>query len=225
MGLTVIADGGNIDVNTSTKVLSTVPSGWDEQVAEYGRGYNYPQPTGQTVVYRTGDDADIEATIFAPVRVDNSLKVQNSLINFLTLGNTNSFGNTLRFTDELGTEIFANNYKIDNYTGIGWYMIPISVNTNWDACIDAPLALNTAGFSDYFLCNKNQYSSILNQSLTSRPYYDVIPTVLNYSPYTSTTLTPSFSVYAFQGAYQYGTINIILKTSASRMAFACRKHF
>ncbi len=119
MSVTVVTSDSTIKVNTSQKVISSPPSGWDEQIAEYGRAYNYPQPTGQTTVYRTGDDADIEATIFEPIREANGLKVMNSLVSFLVLVNNNTFGNKNRFTDINGLQTFGDNYFIDNYTGLG----------------------------------------------------------------------------------------------------------
>ena len=55
-------------VSTNQTVISSVPSTWSEMVAEYGQGYPYAPLTGQTTSYRTGDDANIESTIFSPAR-------------------------------------------------------------------------------------------------------------------------------------------------------------
>ncbi len=198
------------------------PSGWDAQIAEYGRGYNYPQPTGQTTVYRTGDDADIEATIFTDaVRSANSLKVQNSLVDFFTLGNTSSFGTTVRFTDELGTEIFLNDLIIDNYTGFMWHIIRQGNKTLNDA-IDAADSSTQGGFSNWFLPNFNQIISIANRSEDTN--------AIDYSPFNvSGNLWMSTSVKGGLNGYYSSTIEAqirsIDRTNSSINSIICRKHF
>ena len=67
--------------------------------------------TGQTTSYRTGDDGDIEA---------------GRDVDFFTLASNNPFGNTNRFTDELGGATYTNNIVIDwsTYNGtnvLGYY--------------------------------------------------------------------------------------------------------
>lgn len=54
--------------------------------------------TGQTVSYATGDDGDLEA---------------GRATDFFTLAVNNPFGNTNRFTDELGGSTYTNNIVID----------------------------------------------------------------------------------------------------------------
>jgi len=66
--------------------------------------------TGQTTSYRTGDDGDLEAG-------------RNT--SFTVLAENNPFGNTNRFTDELGGSTYTNNIVIDwsTYDGstvLGW---------------------------------------------------------------------------------------------------------
>lgn len=69
------------------------PETWEELVALVGLGYEYTQPTGAELSdpFRTGDDADIENTVFAPIRKANDLKAKNSLADFLTLNNPHQF--------------------------------------------------------------------------------------------------------------------------------------
>lgn len=177
MGVNVVVSGSNVDVTTSQQVLS--PSGWAAMVAAYGIGYNYPQPTGQTTVYRTGDDADIEATIFTPaVRAANSLKPRQSLADFTTLNNNNAFGNTNRFTDINGLQVYGDDYVIDHYTGLGWYRIKSALEA-WNDAIDNALASTQNSYSDWFLPDTIKIMSITNQSLTINP--------LNYAPFNLTT--------------------------------------
>lgn len=220
MGVTVVTSDATIQVNTSQRILA--PSGWDAQVAEYGRGYNYPQP-GQTTVFRTGDDADIEATIFAPVRVANSLKVQNSLINFLTLGNTNSFGNTNRLTDINGLQVYGDGLIIDNYTGLMWDRAVFSKNYN--TAIDDGLSKTTGGFSDWFFPSKNQYLSIWRTG-------DTFDIGFNYSPFnipastflgcSTTDPDPTANYLLIRGSIS--PISTSTKTT-TRSGIFCRKHF
>ena len=207
------------------------PIGWDAQVAEYGRGYNYPQPTGQTTIYRTGDDADIEATIFAPIRVANSLKVQNSLVDFLTLGNTNSFGNTDRFTDSEGLQDYGAtgsallDYIIDNYTGLGFCRIIQPINT-WNNLIDSAISSTQNGFTDWFMININQSISILNHNYAS---------VLSYSPFNinvslimlSTTDSGStLNMYVVRPlAHTSGLLDVLSKNTSTVGTYLFRKHF
>ena len=205
------------------------PSGWDEQIAEYGRGYNYPQTTAQTVVYRTGDDADIEATIFAPIRVANSLKVQNSLTDFTTLGNTNSFGNTDRFTDSEGLQDYGatgsalTDYKIDHYTGLGW-SIKSPLSGTWQNSIDNSLSLVENGFSDYFLPSFNQLNSILDYSLSVRLLQTVTGSIINAHQWTSSNVIAQAGTRAWALIYQGSSWQNHTYATLDRY-FSCRKHF
>ena len=54
--------------------------------------------TGQTISYQTGDDGDIEA---------------GRAVDFFTLASSNPFGNTNRFTDINGLQVYSNNIIID----------------------------------------------------------------------------------------------------------------
>jgi hypothetical protein len=54
--------------------------------------------TGQTTSYRTGDDGNIQA---------------GRATSFSVLAENNPFGNTNRFTDELGGQTYTNNIMID----------------------------------------------------------------------------------------------------------------
>jgi len=205
-----------VDAN-KTEVLTFVDAfTWAEMVTQHGRGYNYPRPTGQTTVYRTGDDADIEATIFAPVRIANSLKVQNSLVNILTLGNTNSFGNTNRFTDVDGLQVYGDNYYIDHYTGLGWYSL--TSNSNWDNGIDTALSSSQNSFTDWFMPNRFQLESLRDDQSTNTYGFMVIP---NAATWTSTTsLTSTTAIVSFT---QHRMLQDT-KTVTYKLAL-CRKHF
>jgi hypothetical protein len=125
--------------------------------------------TGQTTSYRTGDDGDIEA---------------GRATDFFTLPSNNPFGNTKRFTDELGTQTYTNKIAIDwsTYDGasvLGYYTIILSDNVSWNTAIDLSLTKTIGGFSSWRMCNNNELGNIVNFGVTSS-------TVLNYAPFTIT---------------------------------------
>jgi hypothetical protein len=121
--------------------------------------------TGQTTSYRTGDDGDIEA---------------GRATNFTTLASNNPFGNTNRFTDELGGQTYTNNIVIDwstfdGSTVLGWYRVRNGVSITGNDAIDEALTLSIAGYtSGWRLPNVNEGFSIMNFGGTSS---------LNYSPF------------------------------------------
>jgi hypothetical protein len=130
--------------------------------------------TGQTTSYRTGDDGDIEAG-------------RNT--NFTTLAENNVFGNTNRFTDELGTQTYTNNIVIDwsTYDGstvLGWLRTSNGVDINWNNSIDGALLISIGTFTTgWRLPNIQELFSLLNFSLTN-PF--------NYSPINLGTSTLAY---------------------------------
>lgn len=121
--------------------------------------------TGQTISYLTGDDGDIEAG-------------RNT--NFTTLAENNPFGNTNRFTDELGGATYTNNIVIDwsTYDGatvLGWYRVNNGIDINWAGAIAGALATSIGTFTTgWRLPNATELFSLLIWS-------GVLP--LNYSPF------------------------------------------
>jgi len=130
--------------------------------------------TGQTTSYRTGDDGDIEA---------------GRATNFTTLAENNPFGNTNRFTDELGGSTYTNNIVIDwsTYDGstvLGWRRTSNGVDINWNDSIDGALLTSIGTFTTgWRLPNVQELFSLLNFSLTN-PF--------NYSPINLGTSTLAY---------------------------------
>jgi hypothetical protein len=126
--------------------------------------------TGQTVSYRTGDDGDLEVG-------------RNT--SFTVLAENNPFGNTNRFTDELGTQTYTKNIVIDwsTYDGstvLGWRRTAPE-NVVWTAAVDQALAISIAPFtSGWRLPNINELYSVKQIKSTAN--------VLNYAPF---NLTPA----------------------------------
>ena len=120
--------------------------------------------TGQTTSYRTGDDGDLE---------------RGRNVDFTTLAENNVFGNTNRFTDELGGQTYTKNIVIDwsTYDGstvLGWRRT-VSTTLTWNNAIDNALAVSIAPYTTgWRLPNFIEMTSISNFSITS---------FLNYSPF------------------------------------------
>ncbi len=116
-----------------------------------------PLKTGQTTSFHIGDDGDLE---------------DGRGVDFLTLDCNNEFGNTLRFTNTIGTQDMTGiggalvDYVIDHSTGLGWSRV-INVATVWVFNIDNALADTRNGFSDWRLPNINELTTIIKRDLTT----------------------------------------------------------
>jgi hypothetical protein len=188
--------------------------------------YNLVEPTGQTTSYRTGDDANIESVQLLHFRAAMSQWNGTSpeLVNFYGLAQNNAFGNTNRFTDEDGLQVYGSGYLIDHYTGLGWSTVR-ATSANWDNNIDNALASSVVGFTDWFLPNMSQLTSIYRTGNTS----DI---GLNYSPFTisfndivpasTTDPLPTTNNLALRG--KQTQVYTEVKTN-SRGALYCRKHY
>jgi len=169
--------------------------------------------TGQTTSYRTGDDGDIEA---------------GRATNFTTLAENNPFGNTNRFTDELGGQTYTNNIVIDwsTYDGstvLGWRRTSNGVDINWNDSIDGALAVSIGTFTTgWRLPNIQELFSLLNFSLTNP---------LNYSPINLGTSTFGYwsgtnnSTQAFRviNAVSVNSLGAFTKTTPTSMRYIpCR---
>jgi len=119
--------------------------------------------TGQTTSYRTGDDGDIEAG-------------RNT--SFTVLAENNPFGNTNRFTDELGGQTYTKNIMIDWSTYDGSTVLGCrrqEVSGTFNSGIDACLALSIAPYtSGWRMANIKELMNFANFSLSQ---------VFNYSPF------------------------------------------
>jgi hypothetical protein len=122
--------------------------------------------TGQTTSYRTGDDGDLQ---------------EGRATDFLTLGYNNPFGNTNRFTDELGGTTYANNIVIDwsTYNGsevLGYYRV--SSIGSWSDAITNSIALSVGTFTiGWRLPNIKELLNICKYEGTALGY------PLNYPPF------------------------------------------
>jgi hypothetical protein len=131
--------------------------------------------TGQTTSYRTGDDGDLET---------------GRETSFTVLSASNPFGNTNRFTDELGTQTYTNNIVIDwsTYDGSvvnGYYRL-LTGNIIWNDAIDQCLALSVGAYtSGWRLVNRNEMFSLFNHAPGIGLNY--VPFNINFTLWASTT--------------------------------------
>jgi hypothetical protein len=122
--------------------------------------------SGQTTSYRTGDDGDIEA---------------GRATSFSVLASNNPFGNTNRFTDELGGQTYTNNIIIDwsTYNGtnvLGISRIAIPTGNTWNQAIDNSLSYSIGSFTTgWRLPNIKEIFNLMNFANDQN-------NLLNYSP-------------------------------------------
>jgi hypothetical protein len=142
--------------------------------------------TGQTTSYRTGDDGDLE---------------EGRATDFFTLGGNNPFGNTNRFTDELGGATYTNNWAIDwstfdNVAGtvLGYYRDIIALGTvSFNTAIDNCLSNTFGTFNGCRLVNRRELFNLVNDGVGSE--------VLNYPPFNiNTSINISSSTTRSDGA-------------------------
>lgn len=121
-----------------------------------------PTKTGKITSYYAGDDGDIQA---------------GRLIDFYTLDFTNPFGNTIRFTNDLGGTVWDGSdgstadYVIDNATRLGWKQDVSGISlSHFRPNIYYALALVIGAYSNFRLANLNEYVTICNDQIsTFRP--------------------------------------------------------
>jgi hypothetical protein len=170
--------------------------------------------TGQTTSYATGDDGDLQ---------------EGRAVDFFTLASNNPFGNTNRFTDELGGSTYTNDIVIDwsTYNGatvLGWHRVYDLSLVIWGDAIDNALSLSIGSFiSGWRLPNVIEIMSVYNFSVNVR---------LNYAPFNLTsvaiqftsTTNPSNTGRAFtSGASTTNPpVGDILKTSTRNQGIPCR---
>jgi hypothetical protein len=162
--------------------------------------------TGQTTSYRTGDDGDIEA---------------GRATSFTVLASNNPFGNTNRFTDELGGSTYTNNIVIDwsTYDGtnvLGISRLSIATGNTWNQAVDNSLSYSIGTFtSGWRLPNIKEIFNLMNFANDQN-------NILNYSPF---NLSSSGRVYwssntvlnATTQAYilsNLGLMNVTAKTTS-----------
>ena len=163
--------------------------------------------TGQTTSYRTGDDGDIEA---------------GRATSFSVLASNNPFGNTNRFTDELGGQTYTKNIVIDwstynNTNVLGYKRTATNVTSGgWNNSIDTCLAISISPYTTgWRLANVNEWNSIMNREFSNPLGYAPFSTfTFTYSSHTSSSYKPAPAVYSW-GVYSNGYITAKDKAETS----------
>lgn len=170
--------------------------------------------TGQTTSYRTGDDGDLEAG-------------RNT--SFTVLAENNPFGNTNRFTDELGTQTYTNNIVIDwsTYDGstvLGWRRTDNGVNITWNNAIDGALLVSIGIFTTgWRLPNVTELLSICIWDSTFRFNYSPFNIANTFQFYTSTTNPQSTGTAMMLATTASSGLLSVTKTTSTNMRYIpCR---
>jgi len=127
-----------------------------------------PLKTGQTTSYQTGDDAFLQ---------------EGRLTNFTTLDFNNVFGNTTRFTDELGGQTYTNKIVIDHASKacdsnehLAFYIGDATTTRTNSQAVTWGLGVSVGIYtSGWFLSNINQLLFICN--------FGVATGWMNYAPF------------------------------------------
>ena len=172
--------------------------------------------TGQTTSYRTGDDGDLEI---------------GRATDFFTLASNNPFGNTDRFTDELGTQTYTNNIVIDwsTYDGstvLGWYRLRGTYSDiSWNDAIDNSLLFTQGTFlTGWRLPNIDELLSLKNSGSISPINYAPFNLAANLFFWSSTTnaaITGNAIVFRNTQNSMIGE-RIKTNTASSYRAIPCR---
>ena len=215
----------NISFTNSDGIVTSVPS-MENIVStacpvKSGIAYNRVVQTGATISYRVGDDAWNAVSNPYSNQPTNPINTAE-LDTFTTLKQNNAFGTLDRFTDINGLQVYADNYVIDNYTGLGWYRIK-RPTTSWNGAIDTALIDTQNGLTGWRVSNVNELLSIANRG-DNRPitYFplNIFGTSFNIS--TSTTRRAN-SLHAWYFSLSSGLSSVTAKTSAT--VIIVRNHF
>jgi hypothetical protein len=161
--------------------------------------------TGQTTSYRTGDDGDLE---------------EGRATDFFTLASNNPFGNTNRFTDELGGSTYTNNIVIDwsAYNGatvLGYRRTLNGTLSTWNSAIDNSQLVSIGTFtSGWRLPNIREIQNLQNWSLTQTYNYAPFNLVLTDALWSSTTPSVGGGAFAICITSNY-TSTIIQKVNSN----------
>lgn len=195
-----------------------------KKTAASGIAYQRPSLSGQTTSYATYDDAWHLANgsydYTPPANPEYIAELDTTAINpFITLKNNNTFGDLNRFTDELGTQIYANDYVIDHLTGLGWTKLRPFTGTYADA-LPYSNTYTLLGFTDFRA--PSYYESLSLNPLESSG----VTTPFTYSTRIhSTTTSHSNTAQVYYPFFFDGRMLTNNKTASSLEWAFCRNHY
>ena len=176
-------------------------------------------PNNSASLFKTGANISYQA------QDDGALQFGNG-VDFFTLNANNPFGNLNRFTDSLGTQIYANGIVIDWST---WNVGGATVRAYYNTLNAADTLTNQldnqpytqASFSGWYVCNYIELTNIFNLSIT-RDYLNYAP--FNHSIGASTTrVWVSTRDSATVGIYYSGVSITVGNHSGSYQALITRE--
>ena len=222
-----------------------LPSG----IPKSGIAYNPPLLTGQTTSYQTGDDgwhlANGTYNYTAPLYPVSYARLDRAATYpFITLVSNNSFGNKYRFTSITGgyydqatatyytvlgvpttfLSEFTNGIVVDHLTRLAWFR-PDQTSRNWSTSITNIHGVSTFGYSDWRLCNKNEYNTLLNSEINGGTNYEPIVSIIGTSTsaqsWTSTTRQDLTTDAMWWALYSQQRLLTNAKTGTARVTY-CR---
>ena len=219
-GATVIMP--DINFTDSDGITTSVPSNKDITATLCGGGASISTATlmrtGATTSYRTGDDLDTSS--------------EGRATDFFTLAELNPFSNYDRFTDELGTQTYADDIVIDwstfnGATVLGYYRVRGTYSDiPWNDAIDNSLLFTKGSYtSGWRLPNFAEFVSLVNYSGVRPIDYAPFNFTSNLNFWTSTTVaTSTTTAYVLQNytALSYVISRIKTNTSIGYRAIPCR---
>lgn len=174
--------------------------------------------TGATISYATNDDAS---------------KKFGSGVDFYTLSYANQFGNTDRFTDDLGTQVYASDVVVDwttfnqvSNTVLCYYRVPQATANLITHLAGQPYIKNV--LSDWWICNHNQLLNIINYGILDGNYsqwFDYPP--FNFFRVDGITdrIWSSTYIRTGVGMLVYATnVGSLANHTSSGKAFVCREY-
>jgi len=193
----IVAPDSTITVNGGA--FDTVVSGGTLDVpVQYENGSPIGTITAGVVVVPDPVIANNSASLFKTganvsyqAQDDGALQFGNG-VDFFTLNANNPFGNLNRFTDSLGTQIYANGIVIDWST---WNVGGATVRAYYNTLNAADTLTNQldnqpytqASFTGWYVCNYIELTNIFNLSIT-RDY-------MNYAPFNHSVVSTATRVW------------------------------
>jgi hypothetical protein len=227
----VIVGNSEITVNGAA-FDSLVPEEALNVIVEYATAGAVGTIVGGTVVIPDPIIANNSASLFKTganvsyqAQDDGALQFGNG-VDFFTLNANNPFGNLNRFTDNLGTQIYANGIVIDWST---WNVGGATVRAYYNTLNAADTLTNQldnqpytqASFTGWYVCNYKELTNIFNLSIT-RDY-------LNFAPFNHSIGAASTRVWvstrdsATVGIYYSGLSITVGNHSGSYQALLTRE--
>jgi hypothetical protein len=179
----------DINFTDSDGTTTSVPSVQDlvctPSATPSGIAYQRPSLTGQLTSYANYDDAWHLANgtyDYTPPSYPTAIaRLDSTHANpFLNLAENNVFGNTNRFTDELGTQVYANNYVVDHLTGLGIYII-VQSSEKWANSLSTANGSSFLSFNDWRIPNFNEMAILFNQQVTTGDGLNYAPLNINFA--------------------------------------------